>query len=53
MKELAVKAANDTNCAEDRQTIQDEIEVMSQEIQRISDSTQFNQKKLLNLKKVA
>lgn len=48
MKELAVKAANDTNCAEDRQTIQDEIEVMSQEIQRISDSTQFNQKKLLN-----
>lgn len=48
MKELAVKAANDVNCAEDRQTLQDEIEVMNQEIQRISDSTQFNQKKLLN-----
>lgn len=48
MRELAVKAANDTNCPEDRQTIQDEIEVMQEEIQRISDTTQFNQKKLLN-----
>lgn len=48
MKELAVKAANDTNCPEDRQTIQDEIEVMNDEIQRISDSTHFNQRKLLN-----
>lgn len=48
MRELAVKAANDTNCPEDRQTIQDEIEVMNEEIQRISDTTQFNQKKLLN-----
>lgn len=48
MRELAVKAANDTNCPEDRQTIQDEIEVMAEEIQRISDTTQFNQKKLLN-----
>ncbi len=35
-------------CPEDRQTIQDEIEVMNDEIQRISDHTHFNQKKLLN-----
>lgn len=48
MNELAIKAANDTNCPEDRQTIQDEIEVMKEEIQRISDATQFNQKNLLN-----
>lgn len=48
MKELTVKAANETNCPEDRQTIQDEIDVMRDEIQRISDSTHFNQKKLLN-----
>ncbi len=48
MKELAVKAANDTNCPEDRQTIQDEIDVMNDEIRRIADSTQFNQKNLLN-----
>lgn len=48
MKELTVKAANDTNSPEDRQTIQDEIEVMMEEMQRISDNTNFNQKKLLN-----
>lgn len=48
MKELTIKAANDTNCPEDRETIQAEIDVMMDEIQRISDSTHFNQKKLLN-----
>lgn len=48
MKELTIKAANDTNCPEDRETIQAEIDVMKDEIQRISDSTHFNQKKLLN-----
>ncbi len=48
MKELTVKAANDTNCPEDRETIQAEINVMQQEIQRISDQTNFNGKKLLN-----
>lgn len=48
MKELSVKAANDVNCPEDRQTIQDEIDVLMEEIQRISETTQFNQKSLLN-----
>ena len=48
MKELTVKAANEVTCPEDRQTIQDEIKVMNDEIQRISDHTHFNQKKLLN-----
>lgn len=48
MKELTVKAANEVTCPEDRQAIQDEIDVMNDEIQRISDHTHFNQKKLLN-----
>lgn len=48
MKELTVKAANEVTCPEDRQAIQDEIDVMNDEIQRISDQTHFNQKKLLN-----
>lgn len=48
MKELTVKAANDTNSPEERKAIQDEIDVMKDEIQRISDATNFNNKKLLN-----
>ena len=48
MKELTVQAANDVYSAEDRQTIQDEIDVLNDEILRISDATQFNQKSLLN-----
>ncbi len=48
MKELTVQAANDVYSPEDRQTIQDEIDELNKEIERISEATQFNQKNLLN-----
>lgn len=48
MNELAVKAANDTNQSIDRQAIQDEIEALGAELDRIASTTQFNKKNLLN-----
>ncbi|SHI62189.1 flagellin [Geosporobacter subterraneus DSM 17957] len=48
MNELATQAANDTNEAVDRTAIQDEITQLNSEIDRISKSTQFNQKNLLD-----
>ncbi|MDU6264753.1 MAG: flagellin [Anaerocolumna aminovalerica] len=48
MRELAVQAANGTNTLEDRASIQAEIDQLTQEIQRISDTTEFNTKTLLN-----
>ena len=48
MRELAVQAANDTYTAEDRQQIQAEINQLTQEIDRIAATTQFNGKLLLN-----
>ncbi len=42
MKELSVQAANDTNALEDRQAIQDELDCLKKEINRISRSTEFN-----------
>lgn len=48
MRQLAVQAANDTNTAEDRKNIQDEIDQLYQEIDRIADTTQFNTKNLLD-----
>ena len=48
MRELSVQAANETNTADDRQAIQEEIDALNEEIQRISDTTEFNTKKLLN-----
>lgn len=48
MRELAVQAANDSNTATDRAAIQDEINQMTNEINRISNTTEFNAKKLLN-----
>lgn len=47
MTELCVKAANDTNQSIDRQGIQEEINQIKAEIARISDSTKFNDIKLL------
>lgn len=40
--ELSVKAANGTNTAEDRQAIQSEINDLLKEIDRVSESTEFN-----------
>lgn len=48
MRELSVQAANGTNTADDRKAIQDEIDQLSQEIDRISTDTEYNTKKLLN-----
>lgn len=48
MRELAVQAANDTYTSEDRQNIQAEIDQLTAEIDRISSSTQFNGKNLLD-----
>ena len=48
MRELSVQAVNGTNTDEDRDAIQAEIEQLNQEIDRISETTEFNTKKLLN-----
>ncbi|MCL2060878.1 MAG: hypothetical protein FWH01_17775, partial [Oscillospiraceae bacterium] len=48
MRELAVQAANDTYTSSDRMTIQNEIEQLKEEINRISSATQFNRKNLLD-----
>ena len=48
MRELAVQAANGTNTDDDRATINNEIVQLKEEIQRISDTTEFNTKSLLN-----
>lgn len=48
MRELAVQSANDTNTAQDRTNVQDEMTQLTKEIDRISSSTQFNSKNLLD-----
>jgi len=47
MNELAVQAANGTNSESDRQSIQDEIEQLTTEIDRVSETTKFNETYLL------
>lgn len=48
MKELSVQAANDVNSDEERATIQQEINSLNDEIDRISTDTEFNTQPLLN-----
>ncbi|NLP41777.1 MAG: flagellin, partial [Veillonellaceae bacterium] len=48
MRELAVQGSNDTATDSDRNEIQKEIEQLKSEINRISDTTEFNTKKLLD-----
>jgi flagellin len=48
MRELAVQSSNDTNVSGDRTAIQNEIDELSAEITRISDTTEFNTQKLLD-----
>lgn len=48
MRELAVQAANDSNTAVDRDAIQQEINQLTNEVNRISNATEFNTKKLLD-----
>ena len=47
MNELAVQAANGTNSANDRQSIQNEIEQLTTEIDRVAETTKFNETYLL------
>ena len=47
MIELAVKAANGTNSESDRSAIQDEIDQLTTEIDRVSTTTKFNETYLL------
>lgn len=48
MRELATQAANDTNVDVDRNEIQKEINELTTEINRISETTEFNSQKMLN-----
>ena len=47
MNELAVQASNGTNSETDRQSIQDEIEQLTTEIDRVAETTKFNETYLL------
>ena len=48
MNELAVKAANGTNQSEDRNYIQSEVDALLSEIDRVSQTTTFNERNLLD-----
>ena len=47
MNELAVQASNGTNAESDRQAIQDEISQLTTEIDRVAETTKFNETYLL------
>ena len=47
MNELAVQAANGTNSENDRQSIQNEIDQLTTEIDRVAETTKFNETYLL------
>ena len=48
MNELAVQGANDTNQDIDRDAINDELSALTDELDRISETTQFNKQELLD-----
>jgi len=48
MRELSVQSSNDTNADTDRTALQNEINQLVTEIDRIGNTTEFNTKKLLN-----
>lgn len=48
MRELSVQSANDTNTQTERDAIQGEVSQLTEEINRIATTTEFNTKKLLN-----
>jgi len=47
MRELAVQGGNDTNVTADRTAIQDELNQLMSEVDRIADNTEFNTQNLL------
>ena len=48
MRELAVQAANDTNSLEDKGAIQQEIDNLKEEVDRISRDTEYNEMPILD-----
>ena len=48
MNELAIKASNDTMTSTDREYIDSEIQALKSEIDRVADTTTFNEQSLLN-----
>ena len=48
MRELGVQAGNDTLSAEDRTKVKEELKQLQDEMNKISEETKFNGKKLLN-----
>jgi flagellin len=48
MRELAVQAANGTNTGADRNQVQGEMDQLAQEVTRITNTTRYNSKDLLN-----
>jgi flagellin len=48
MRELAVQSANGTYTDEDREQIQYEVDALKEEVDRISQSTEYNEMKLLD-----
>jgi len=48
MRELSIQSANDSNSSSDRGNIQKEVSQLQQELNRISETTEFNGKKLLD-----
>ncbi|MDN2662879.1 flagellin [Psychromonas sp. 14N.309.X.WAT.B.A12] len=48
MRELSVQSANDTNSSSNRQAIQEEVDQLHDELDRIANTTEFNGKKLLD-----
>jgi flagellin len=48
MRELSVQSANDTNTDDDRVEIQNEVNQLRDELDRIADTTEFNTQKLLD-----
>lgn len=48
MRELAVQAANGTNSQAEKEAIQLEVDKLKEEVDRVSSTTEFNTKQLLN-----
>jgi flagellin len=48
MRELAVQSANDSNTSDDRASLQKEVSQLQRELNRISETTQFNNQNLLD-----
>ncbi|MDI9245015.1 flagellin [Marinobacter sp. CHS3-4] len=48
IRELAVQSANDTNSASDRASLQEEVDQLLAEVNRIADTTQFNGQNVLD-----